>query len=232
MYRQQRNYHNLQRRMYDGVGVYGIPEIQRQDIDIDGCRWVDFNSAVSCENPGMAVCHFFLDDYRFERVWQRPDDYIPLLKRFKAVTAPDFSLYADFPVAVQVFNHWRKHWLGAYWQEHGVNVIPTACWADNGSFEWCFDGEPRNGAVAISDVGTLTSAQTRERFYVGFDEMMDRLEPDRVMLYTSTLDLQRFDDRTKAGSSRIVVVPNSNVERLNAIRKSARKRRRKNGRKR
>ena len=26
---------------------------------------------------------------------------------------PDFSLFTDYPVAVQLYNHWRKHLLGA-----------------------------------------------------------------------------------------------------------------------
>lgn len=89
--------------------------------------------------------HFFLDDCQFNRCWNNPDRYVEILKRFKCVLSSDFSLFTDFPKALQIYNHYRKHWLGAYWQMHGIEVIPTLCWSDEESFAWCFDGEPVGG---------------------------------------------------------------------------------------
>jgi hypothetical protein len=226
MYRELRNYHNLQRRMFEGVGEYDIPMIQKQDIDIEGCTWVSFNSAPTWQIPGNAVCHFFLDDYQFERLWANPDEYVALLSRFRAITSPDFSLYADFPKSVQIFNHFRKHWLAAYYQEHGIKVIPTACWYDEMSYDWCFDGDPKDAVVAISDIGTMVTAKNRERFYIGYDTMMNRLSPQRVFLYTSNLDLERFDEKTASGSERITLVSNANIDRLRQVRKKKKRRRR------
>ncbi len=44
--------------------------------------------------------------------------------------------------------------LTAYWQAHGIHVIPTLCWCGEQSYDWCFDGEPRNAIVSISSHGT------------------------------------------------------------------------------
>ena len=134
MYRAQRNYENAQRMLFEGAGQYDIPEIE--PTQFDNADFIGFNYAKSAKNCKDKAVHFFLDDYQFARVWTDPDRYIPVLQRFKYVLTPDFSLYTDFPKPLQIYNHYRKHWLGAYWQMHGINVIPTICWSDQDSFEW------------------------------------------------------------------------------------------------
>lgn len=152
MYKAQRNYENVQRAIYDGIGAYSIPEIA--PTQYEGCDWIGFNYANGAKDRERKGVHFFLDDYQFMRLWVDPDKYIGMLQQFAYVMSPDFSMYTDFPKALQLYNHYRKHWLGAYWQDHGIKVIPTICWSNKESFEWCFDGEPTQSVVAVSSVGT------------------------------------------------------------------------------
>ena len=181
MYKELRNYENIQRMLFDGVGRYDIPEIELTQFD--NAEFVGFNYAKSTKNCEDKAVHFFLDDYQFNRVWTDPDKYIPMLQRFKYVLTPDFSLYTDFPKSLQIYNHYRKHWLGAYWQMHGINVIPTICWSDRDSFEWCFDGEPTRSVAAVSSVGTQNSKEKKRRFLDGYFEMVERLEPELIIFY-------------------------------------------------
>ena len=183
MYKSQRNYENVQKMMFDGVGEYGIPMIEATQYD--GADFIGFNYAKSTKDPESKAVHFFLDDYQFNRVWTDPDRYIEMLKRYKYVLTPDFSLYTDFPKALQIYNHYRKHWLGAYWQMCGINVIPTVCWSDHESFEWCFDGEPTHSVVSISSVGTQNSGEKKRKFLDGYFEMIDRLQPTQIIFYGS-----------------------------------------------
>ena len=118
MYRQQRNYENLNKAIFDGVGEFGIPEI-RPVHDVDVAHWISFNYAKGCEESEEHGVHFFIDDYQFMRTWTNPDTYMKMMRKFKAVLTPDFSTYTDFPKAVQIWNHYRKHWIGAYWQATG-----------------------------------------------------------------------------------------------------------------
>lgn len=170
-YRQTRNaYCNCEKMIFDGVEPYNIPEILPQEIDLSDPEILGFNYAKGEDFPEEKICHFYLDDYQFDRVWKYPDSYVDLMRKFKAVLAPDFSLYSDFPKAVQIYNHYRKHWVARYWQEHGVAVIPTICWSTPDSFEWCFDGEPRNATVSISVLGCNKSEQMKRDFWVGFNK--------------------------------------------------------------
>lgn len=180
-YRQQRNYENLQKRIFDGVGEYGIPQlfpVENEECEVS--NWISFNYARGCDDPQNHGVHFFIDDYQFERVWKNPDAYIEKLVQFQAVCTPDFSPYADFPKAIQLYNHYRKHWLGAYWQAHGITVIPTITWSSPETLEWCFDGEPENSVVAISSVGMFTTPEYLEWLLVGYEKMIERLHPTKI----------------------------------------------------
>ena len=181
MYRSCRNYENLTKARFDGAGVYEIPEITGGSIAVDS--FIGFNYARTCKEPKNKALHFFVDDYQFLRLWSNPDAYIGLLSKFRAVCSPDFSLYTDFPPAVQIYNHYRKHWIGAYLQMHGIKVIPTVAWSDEKSLEWCFDGEPQHSSVIISSVGTQINNDSKRLFKLGFDEMLKRLEPTKIYLY-------------------------------------------------
>ncbi len=181
MYRTQRNYENVQRMLFNGIGEYDIPQIE--SIQFNNAEFIGFNYARSAKNPEDKAVHFFLDDYQFNRVWTDPDRYIPMLQRFKYVLTPDFSLYTDFPKALQIYNHYRKHWLGAYWQMQGINIIPTICWSDQKSFEWCFDGEPTQSVVAVSSVGTQNNKEKKQCFLDGYHEMVGRLQPTQIIFY-------------------------------------------------
>ena len=95
----------------------------------------------------------------------------------------DFSTYTDMPLAMQIYNHYRKHWLAAYWQLHGMTVYPTISWSDERSYDWCLDGEPVGGIVAVSSVGTQQSKESKRLFLRGYEEMMKRLNPSWVIFY-------------------------------------------------
>lgn len=176
------NFENLQKMNMTGFGKYNIPPIHPETIDTR-CEFIPFNFAKSEKHPDGKGIHFFVDDYQFARVWNSPDTYIPMLRKFYCVCSPDFSTYSDMPMAMQIYNHYRKHWLGAYMQLMGVTVIPTISWSTPDSFDWCFDGEPAHSIVAVSSVGTQNNPEAKNLFDAGYNEMMRRLGPSEVIFY-------------------------------------------------
>ena len=180
-YRNLRNYENVTRRIFDGVGQYNIPQLE--PTQYEECSFIGFNRHKGCKDKDKKGIHFFLDDYQFIRIWNKVDQYVPLLQNYACVLTPDFSLYDEFPEALQIYNHFRKHWVGAYFQEHGIKVIPTISWCSHYSFGWCFDGEPVGGVVAVSSVGTQGSEITKDIFLMGYEEMINRLNPSTILFY-------------------------------------------------
>lgn len=163
------------------MGPYEIPQIEVTHFE--SCEFIGFNYAAKAKKREEKGIHFFLDDYQFERLWKTPDRYLSMLYDFKYVMSPDFSTYTDFPKIIQIYNHYRKHWIGAYLQENGIDVIPTISWSTPDSYEWCFDGEPEGGTVAVSSVGTQKNKKTKELFILGYKEMVRRLQPETIIFY-------------------------------------------------
>lgn len=186
MYRQGRNYENLNKGIFDGTGTFDMPCLLPENCTAK--QFIGFNYAKTCKRPYDKGLHFFVDDYQFTRLWSNPDAYLDMLRKFKVVCTPDFSTYTDFSKAVQIYNHYRKHWLGAYWQANGITVIPTISWSDRDSFSWCFDGEPVGGTVAISSVGTQLNKDSRKLFIDGYNEMLARLQPSLIYFYGNVPD--------------------------------------------
>lgn len=178
----KRNGHHLELDLFDRMGAYDIPALKPVHM-AQKIPWLPFNCAKTAKDRAHSGIHFFIDDYLFERTWNDPKRYGQLLSGFCAVMTPDFSLFTDYPKAVQLYNHYRKHLLGAYWQSLGMTVIPSICWSDENSFDWCFDGEPVGGTVAVSSVGTQKNPVARALFLAGYTEMMARLQPQKVIFF-------------------------------------------------
>lgn len=176
-------WNNLEKKIFPGVGPYGIPEIKPEKY-VD-CRYVRFNEAQKIKDPNGVGVHFFVDDYEFDKVWNQFSRYMRMLSKFDAVLTPDWSVYTDWPVAVNIWSHYRKHYVGAWLQEMGVKVFPTIEWSDKESYKWCFDGEPVGGCVAIGSFGTQKDVEARKLFVYGYDAMLERLQPETIMFWGS-----------------------------------------------
>ena len=171
----------------DSITRNGIPIIKpEQYIDT---TWIPFSDAGSRWYMREAFgIHFFISDCRFQRLWTGRDKYREMLTQYAAVMTPDFSLFTDWPLPVQKWNHYRKHLLGAWMQSLGCRVYPTIAWSDESSYTWCFDGEPYNATVCVSSVGSQNSKETRQLFLSGYNAMLEKLEPETIVFYGSIPD--------------------------------------------
>lgn len=186
---------NLEIEEFLGVGEWDIPEIYPVYEVPEITEWIGFNYVLSDKDPDEEKAHkgvhFFIDDYQFERVWNKPDLYIDALQKYGAVLSPDFSPYADMPMATQLFNHYRKHWVGAYWQANNITVIPTIRGsADERGRAFWLDGEPVGGIVAISTMWD-SDEWLHETAKWEYNEMCKRLKPCKIYVYGKKPDYIR-----------------------------------------
>lgn len=164
-------------------GATGYPLLQ--PCDARSGRLVGFNFAKSMHEADKrgAGCHFSIDDYRFERLWNSPAQYLGVLRGYDCVLTPDFSLYMDMPDPMQEWNSYRSAALGHYWAQNGITVVPTLSWAQPSSYMFCFKGIPKHSTVATSTVGVARDKDAQKVWHDGMREAMKRLEPSRVLLY-------------------------------------------------
>ena len=175
--------YNLEMVNRGDCGRDGFPSIKGRMSKPAELQGFNYAKSTPADAKADAGCHFFIDDYQFERLWQRPDAYLDVLKPYKCVLTPDFSLYMDMPDAMQQWNRYRSAALGRYWQENGITVVPTLSWAQPSSYGFCFKGLPRHSTVATSTVGVARDEAAQAVWRDGMREAMRRLEPRRVLLY-------------------------------------------------
>lgn len=183
-------FENQELAQFPCVGYYGIPEMEATQTTCDKfLRFMDYNLV---DDHSEYIAHFYYDDYKFIEAWRLSQKYLDKLREFKAVVSPDFSLYTDFPRALQILSCYRRQWCGAYWQSQGLDVIPDVVWGDKESFTYCFDGIPTHSVVAVSSVGVKLdkewNGERAEMFKAGYDEMLNRLKPTKILYYGDMID--------------------------------------------
>lgn len=103
--------------------------ICKQNVDLDNLQFVEYHNTKAQDDTGKdKTVHFFIDDVKFEGVWNRPERSAERLRQYKQILSPDFSLYTNMPVAMQLWNTFRRRWMSAYWQAEGLTVIPAVTW--------------------------------------------------------------------------------------------------------
>lgn len=163
----------------------GMPTIYGEDYVPD--HLLGFNYAKSSSDSGACI-HYFIDDYQFERLWNKPDQYVDLVGKFEATLTPDFSIYLDMPKPMMVWNEYRRRALGHYWQRCGFTVVPTLSWATPDTYEFCFGGLPKRSTVAVSTVGILNDKKARKIWRDGMAEALKILEPNHVLVYGGKIE--------------------------------------------
>ena len=183
-------FENQELRQFPITNKYGIPEmIATQTVGNQMLRFMDWKEI---DDPENYIAHFYYDDYKFIKAWREPNYYVDRLRAFKAIVSPDFSLYIDFPLALQILSCYRRQWCGAYWQSLGLDVIPDVVWGEKESFDFCFEGIPKHSTVAVSTVGVKNDPAwnngTSQLFKDGYDEMLNRLEPTTILFYGDMIE--------------------------------------------
>ena len=143
-----------------GNNAWGIPDTYPFTGDLSGIEWIDFgniNKQTDCENYGLS---YYVEDYKFKCIWNNPQKYVELLKRFRAVITPDFSNYADMANAQQLWNTYRRQWCGKFWQDNGIKIINSLSWATGNIQDWTFSGIPEGTTCATSFVGNRIDKET------------------------------------------------------------------------
>jgi len=170
-----------------GCGPMDMPTIIA--VDVEPAELVGFNYLLSTKGDSSKWLHCFLHDRQIQRLWNNPAAYIRAFWRqgYGGIFSPDFSLYLDAPLPLQIFNTYRNRWVGAYMQRRGVPVVPTVCWTGPESYGFCFLGVEPGGTVAVSTLG-VKSDEAKASFFAGYEVMLERLRPIRVLLYGRRLD--------------------------------------------
>lgn len=198
------NYNLADIRPREWVSKWDMPIIYKEDfIPTD---LIGFNYAKTNKNKNTGI-HFYLDDYQFERVWNEPKRYIKMLKEYECILTPDFSLYLDMPLPMKLWNTYRNRYLGWFYQNEGIRVIPTLSWGEEKTLDFAFKGIEKGGTVSVSTIGVKRDKKALEIWEKGMQKAIEEIEPTKILVYGGEID---FD----YGDIEVAYYGNKNIERF------------------
>jgi len=150
-------------------------------------KLISFSKAVSGTDFDAWV-HFYEDDVTFERIWNYPFKYLPILKRYKGVISPDFSLYRDMPLVMQNWNIYRSHAVAVWLQSEDVPVIANVRWGDERTYSVCCLGVPHGASIAVGSHGCIKLLRERKHFINGLEYVVKKLMPKTIIVYGTAPD--------------------------------------------
>ena len=138
---------------------------------------------ISTEGRCLGFVHFYMDDYKFESIWNHPEAALEKLQRCGGVITPDFSTYQDMPAALKIYNTYRMRAVGYWLGKNGIQIINNVRWRTPETYSYCFLGIPQDSIVCVSTVGCLGSQRDENRFAEGLAVMIDTLKPRHILMY-------------------------------------------------
>ena len=173
-----------QDKLFDGEPPWGIPRLDPVVFrPKDLVAWCESPARLPSEKEGLAW-HLFLDDYRIERAWSRPTESLRRAQILGAAIGPDFSLYTDWPLAMNLWNIYRAAWVCRWWQINGIQVVPSVSWAGPETYSFAWNHIPSAATVAVSTVGV----RELENFRRGLNTMLDSVRPILLLWYGKNIE--------------------------------------------
>lgn len=228
--------YNVRNNFKDIFGVYLLESLSFEgDYDIpvigffDDISEIDYLALYSDlqeyqKTKNTCVC-FYQYDHVFDGVHglynsiiykdeKRLNMFRERFRNIKYIVGPDYSLFGDFPVALQIFNVYRSR-LCIAWLKANTNaiVIPNIRWTFNFCYDFSFDGIMKGSNIAISILGQIKDKENKKMFLDGLKEAVDRIEPKIIVVY-GFVTKSNFDEIFGYAESKgiKIIIPHSKID--------------------
>ena len=164
------------------VGDCGIPmlmDLKNTQIPRDVVPFSKLNT----NKDKRKYVHFYLHDKEFSTVLTATTRYLDQLKLYDGVITPDCTMLIGQSPCLQQANTYMNRAVGFFLQKNGIPVIPNIRWSDESSFEYCFLGVPKGSIVSVSTHGCLKSSEQKQMFKTGMVAMLEKIEPQAVLVH-------------------------------------------------
>ena len=89
-------------------------------------------------------------------------------------------------------------------QQLGVPIIPTAGFAGESSWKWCFDGLPLHSTVAVTTNCIGNDCEAKRLFAGGINVMINKIFPETIIVCGKCPEWMQ----TKYPKVRVIQIPN------------------------
>ena len=188
--------------LFKSSNPFGIPDLLEEGLSLVApdstwdrtpeseheLAWYCYSGQPFPKTRDGGILGFYTDDYRFEVCWNKKEAFLNKLvqQEWTAVVAPDFSTWDDWPFAVRLHNVYRSRWCARYWQEFGVQIIPSIQWGGDPDKikSWAFETIPKGCPyVSIQCRTQLGDKRAWKIFRDTLEVVVDTISPDGIIIY-------------------------------------------------
>ena len=162
-----------------------------------------------------AVIGFYTYDDKFEQWWMMPANYTSkaINAGVKYMVVPDFSIFpgpsadrwieSGLPPVVNAMNVYRGRWMGRFFQEAGLKIIPNLITSWSEHDDWALHAlDPVEMPVAITEAQTFRPDEKEDRanYQHKFETIFEYAKPGVLYVYTGNPGrefVQKIVDDTK-----------------------------------
>ena len=150
--------------------------------DIVPTRLIAFSKAARVKIKD-AIVHFYEYDYVLYRFWRNPGKYLSMLKRFRAVIGPDFTIECSMPDEVNEWHLYMNKVLSYIMQRFGITLIPNLSICPVKFYDKFFESLEPGGIYAVSTQRACGDYFSRHELFKFMREVVSRLHPKAVIVY-------------------------------------------------
>jgi len=132
------------------------------------------------------IVAFYTDDDRFADTWDKPAESTSrLLNRGVTICVePDYSMWANDPLAIHLMAAYKMRWVGRYWQEAGIQVIPNLTGPRPEDFAFCTAGVPQEPNSAAINLNIIDGNEGFNRAVKVYTRLFnDHVQPKSLLVY-------------------------------------------------
>jgi len=147
------------------------------------------------------ILAFYVYDHKFAQLYAEvaPFTEILLAQGWQALVTPNFSLWPEMVLVEQLWQLYRSRWVGRFWQEAGLQVIPDVEWNCVNFLDYTLLGIPP-GLPCLSlqlQSAVANSTEWQARFEA-IEVVVARLAPQQLLIYGGTR-ADQSEVRTRVG---------------------------------
>lgn len=168
---------------FEVVGEHEIPAIRSAVGGISIARVGSFRRPVEVALRSQSAIHGFLSDAELLRVYRQPHRFLQLVGSHAAVISPDFSVLTGMPKHQKIRSVVQARELSAYFESHGIPIIPSIRWANISDLDFALQGIPYATTIAISTQGLIRYPPLLQILKTGIELVTNEIRPEQVIIY-------------------------------------------------
>ena len=84
------------RNQFQGVGRFGLPMIKKQEIYLEDVGLIACTNTIGNDTEYFDYgVHFFVDDFKFDSLYEQPEKTLERYSQYRFCCTPDFSVYSE-----------------------------------------------------------------------------------------------------------------------------------------